>query len=260
MDIDSFFTFFNGIYCDYDGAAGDQCFDLANNYSRWIGGGRFTGATADLIYGQTQNGFYQAITNTPDGVPQRGDIVVWNWPHVGIASGNNSNTASFEVLEQNDPEDSNCHIKQYPNYNGVIGWLRPVNLPQNGALQQQLNQALVDRDLNWNCFNKVMNAIPVTADPNNKDSSATEGVNAINELKNKPAQVITITKEIPVSTTIQVPVQNQTPVTTASSAITTEGTQNQSNSDGSSNINHNSQPPNNWLSNFFAWLLGTKRS
>lgn len=129
MNIDFFFTFFTGIFCDYDGADGDQCFDLANAYSRWIGGQRFTGATADLIYQQSQNGFYIQIANTINNAPQRGDLVIWNWPHVGIATGNNTNQNQFEVLEQNDPEGSNCHIKIYANYNGVIGWIRPKQLP-----------------------------------------------------------------------------------------------------------------------------------
>jgi len=147
--IQSFFDFFTGIYCDYDGAYGDQCFDLANAYSRWIGGQRFTGATADLIFNQPGD-FYTQIPNTLDYVPQKGDIVIWNWPHVGIATGNNSDTNQFEVLEQNDPGGSNCHIKLYPNYNGVIGALRPKQLPQEE--QAELDQLRSDRDKNWNLY------------------------------------------------------------------------------------------------------------
>lgn len=149
MDINSFFQFFTGIYVDYDGADGDQCFDLANAYSRWIGGQRFTGATADLIYNQPGD-FYTQIPNTPDGIPQKGDIVIWNWPHVGIATGENSSTSQFEVLEQNDPSNSNCHIKVYLNYNGVIGWLRPKQLPE--SLQKTIDDLRVARDNNWNLY------------------------------------------------------------------------------------------------------------
>lgn len=126
LTVDNFFQFWNGIYGDYDGFYGPQCEDLINYYSRWIGGSQFTGLTADLIYQQTQNGFYQQIPNLPDNFPQRGDIVVWDWPHTGVATGNNTDVWNLEVLEQNDPLKSNCHIKQYHNYNGVIGWLRKV--------------------------------------------------------------------------------------------------------------------------------------
>lgn len=140
--VDKFLTFFNGIYADYDGAYGDQCFDLANLYSRWIGGQRFLGATADLIFNQPGD-FYKQIPNTLDYVPQKGDIILWNWPHVGIATGNNSDKNQFEVLEQNDPLNSNCHIKIYANYNGVIGALRPRQLPANTT--QIITQGITDQ-------------------------------------------------------------------------------------------------------------------
>ena len=148
MTVDQFLTFFNGIYADYDGAYGDQCFDLANYYSRWIGGPRFTGATADLIINQAGT-FYTRIDNTPEGFPQKGDIVVWNWPHVGMATGNNTDTNKFEVLEENDPTNSDCHIKVY-DYSGVIGWLRPNVLPVDQ--QAELDQMRNERDTNWNLY------------------------------------------------------------------------------------------------------------
>ena len=148
MTVDSFLSYWNGIYCDYDGAYGDQCFDLANAYSRWIGGQRFTGATADLIINQAGT-FYTRIDNTPSNSPQKGDIMVWNWPHVGVATGDNTDKNGFDCLEQNDPTNSNCHIKHY-NYNGVLGWLRPNSLPVD--LQSQLDQTRADRDKNWNLY------------------------------------------------------------------------------------------------------------
>ena len=151
MNYDAFVAFFNGIYCDYDGADGDQCFDLANAYSRWIGGQSFVGATADLIYNQAGD-FYTAIPNTPDGVPQKGDLVIWSWPHVGIATGENSNTSQFEVLEQNDPTDSDCHIKQYLNYNGVIGWLRPKVLPDGISVDKSTFETLVTKSTAYDGF------------------------------------------------------------------------------------------------------------
>ena len=148
MTVSDFLTFFNGIYCDYDGAYGDQCFDLANNYSRWIGGPRFTGATADLIINQAGT-FYTRIDNTPTGFPSKGDIVVWNWPHVGIATGDNTDKNAFDCLEQNDPENSACHLKHY-SYSGVIGWLHPIALPTDQ--QTLIDQLRADRDKNWQLY------------------------------------------------------------------------------------------------------------
>ncbi len=148
IDFDTFENLFNNHWCDWDGVDGNQCFDLANFYSFAIGSQSFTGATADLIYNQTQNGFYTQIPNSPSNFPVKGDIIVLNWPHVGIATGNNTDANQFEIFQQNDPVGSNCHIKLYPNYDGVIGWLHPVTIPQN--LQQELNQCRIDRDAHWN--------------------------------------------------------------------------------------------------------------
>lgn len=130
LTVDNFFQFWTGIYGDFDGAYGCQCEDLVNYYSRWIGGKQFTGDTADQIYGQDQGGFYQVIPNEPENFPQKGDIIVWNWPHCGVATGSNTDVWTFEVLEQNDPVKSPSHMKTYQNYDGVLGWLRPVHLPQ----------------------------------------------------------------------------------------------------------------------------------
>ena len=148
MTIDSFITYWNGIYCDFDGNFGDQCFDLANSYSRWIGGPRFLGATADLIINQAGT-FYTQILNTDTNFPQKGDIVVWNWPHVGIATGDNTDKDAFDCLEQNDPTDSDCHLKHY-SYSGVIGWLHPITLPIDQ--QTTIDQLREARDSNWNLY------------------------------------------------------------------------------------------------------------
>lgn len=147
--VDDFIRLFSGRWCDFDGAYGNQCEDVAQFWNFVLGNPQpFTGATADLIY-QQPGDFYIQIPNAPDNYPQKGDIVVWNWPHVGINTGNNTNANQFEVLEQNDPTDSNCHLKTY-DYNGVIGWLRPKQLPQNQ--QVIIDQLRAERDKNWNLY------------------------------------------------------------------------------------------------------------
>lgn len=131
-----------------DGVSTPQCFDVAQLWARVIGSTPFTGATADLIYNQPGS-MYTQVPNSANNFPVKGDLVIWSWPHVALATGNNTNSNSFEVLEQNDPTGSECHIKTY-NYNGVIGWLHPNQLPENQqAIIDQLRQK---RDDDWNKF------------------------------------------------------------------------------------------------------------
>ena len=78
--------------------------------------------------------YFEVIKNTPTGVPSAGDIVVWDgsWGngagHTGIFISGDANT--FQCFEQNDPDGSTPHIKQY-DYAGVIGWLHIKVQPSN---------------------------------------------------------------------------------------------------------------------------------
>ncbi len=146
ITLDDFVALINEHWVDWDGAFGNQCFDLAQFWNKVLGGSPFTGATADLIYNQPQD-IYTQVANTPENFPVAGDIICWNWPHVGIVI--SADTNEVTVLEQNDPKDSNCHVKTY-NYNGVIGWLHPKQLPQ--STQAVLEDLRTARDTNWNLY------------------------------------------------------------------------------------------------------------
>ena len=86
------------------------------------------GNACDLFVNANEK-FFTKILNTPDAIPQAGDIIVWSAKfngtvgHTGIATGT-ADINTFECFEQNDPLKSNCHLKTY-NYNFVTGWLRP---------------------------------------------------------------------------------------------------------------------------------------
>lgn len=133
ITFDDFSNLLNGVWVSVkadglstSGKIDAECEDLAQLWSKAMGGQRFTGPTAIDIYQETQNGFYTQIPNTLTNYPLKGDLVIWDWPHVGICTGNNTNANQLEVLEQNDPKGSEVHIKLYPNYNGIqnLGWLR----------------------------------------------------------------------------------------------------------------------------------------
>lgn len=156
ISVDIFISILNNHWCDWDGAFGNQCFDLAQFYNAAVIGNPtpFTGATADLIY-QQPGSLYTQIPNTPDFVPQKGDVIVWKWPHVAIATGNNSTTSQFEAFEQNDPTGSNCHIKLYTNYDGVIGVLRPKTLPTGTFVDATTFTNLVTKASTYDEFVKI---------------------------------------------------------------------------------------------------------
>ena len=91
------------------------------------------GHAKDLLANADPNS-YEVIYNSPLGVPQKGDVVVWKqsfngtFGHTAIATGS-GNIFNFEVFEQNNPLGSNCHLAKY-NYNHVAGWLRPRKQPE----------------------------------------------------------------------------------------------------------------------------------
>ena len=72
--------------------------------------------------------YFELVPNTPLGIPQKGDIVVWDKKyngtagHIGIANGK-GNINNFECFEQNDPVGTSSHIKVY-TYSFILGWLR----------------------------------------------------------------------------------------------------------------------------------------
>lgn len=130
---DKYFAERIGVGIDYDGN-GVYCFDLANDYSiNLIGGKQFWGDGAYEIYtnfaNQPGKELYERIPNTPEFVPQKGDIMVWGqgigqWGHVAICTGE-GDTTWFESYEQNwggknEPVELIKH-----NYNHVLGVLRP---------------------------------------------------------------------------------------------------------------------------------------
>ena len=133
MTFDEYFSSRVGKGIDFDGNYGVQCFDLANDFSvKVVGGKQFIGMGAYEIYtnfyNQPGHDLYTRIANTPDFVPKKGDIIVWGqglgrWGHVAICNGKGT-TDWFESYDQNwtgrnDPVTLIRH-----NYNNVLGVLR----------------------------------------------------------------------------------------------------------------------------------------
>ena len=131
---DKYFAERIGKGLDYDGVYGVMCFDLVNDYSvNLIGGKAFIGMSAYEIYtnfaNQPGKELYERIPNTPDFVPIKGDIMVWGQSlgkhgHVAICNGE-GDTTWFNSYDQNWTGNNDPVTLIKHNYNHVLGVLRP---------------------------------------------------------------------------------------------------------------------------------------
>jgi hypothetical protein len=189
--IDDFLRLNDNEYMDWDNAYGAQCVDLFNFYNDqvvgapWIGT-PLTGGAADLwtnFDNSVARDHYVRVGNSPDFVPQRGDVMIWaaNTPatgpagHVGICTGE-GNTDYFVSFDQNYPTGTPCHNERH-TYTGVYGVLRPKmfinNQPTQGgdtsvvkvapgddwkARFQRLHQQFLNRPLSDEVFRAIVGA------------------------------------------------------------------------------------------------------
>lgn len=135
MTFDEYFSKTNGRGIDYDGQFGVQCFDLVNDYAEKVLGCKpFTGMYAWEIYenfsAQPSAARFSKIKNTPDLVPQKGDIVVWakslngKAGHCAVATGD-GDTTWFTSYEQNWTGNNDPCVVVKHDYSHVSGVLRP---------------------------------------------------------------------------------------------------------------------------------------
>lgn len=134
IPFDKYFEERIGVGLDYDGYAGVQCPDLANDYAvNLIGSKSFIGASAYQIYTdydrQPSKAMYERIPNTPEFVPIKGDIMVWGtgigqWGHVAICTGE-GDTTWFNSYDQNWTGKNDPVTLVRHSYNSVLGVLRP---------------------------------------------------------------------------------------------------------------------------------------
>lgn len=135
---------------DYDGVVGAQCVDLAKCYLKEVFG-LDSGAWGDAHcwydnfnrIPKLYNNFTR-IPNTPDFVPKKGDIGVWNsglsaggWGHIAVCTGE-GDTNHFYSYDQNWTGKHDPCTKVYHTYSHFAGVLRPKNQdrikPQKNAL------------------------------------------------------------------------------------------------------------------------------
>jgi len=151
MTTQEFFAKYDGRRIDFDGNYGAQCMDLAAQYIQevvGVSGWSIGRATAYQVWSEfdaiSANQIYDKIPNTPEGVPQAGDIVVWDTSigsagHIAVATGQ-GDTNNFTSFDQNWPGGSASHYQSH-NYNGVVGWLRLKNKQGGQPMAETKEQA-----------------------------------------------------------------------------------------------------------------------
>ena len=137
MKIQAFFDKYNGKYVDFDHNYGAQCVDLMRQYCVDVIGIDGYSLPAANYAKQIFKNFpllgdanFTKILNTPNNVPNKGDIMFWDWKwpttgiagHVAIFSAGDVN--KFISFDQNYPTNSACRYYNH-SYSGVMGWLRP---------------------------------------------------------------------------------------------------------------------------------------
>lgn len=129
MTFDEFINKYNGKTVDFDGYYGGQCVDLYRQYVKEVLNFPQSPAVvgAKDIWNTYLTQYFTRINNTPLGVPQKGDIIIWGtgygpFGHVGVYY--SGNVMNFKSFDQNDPVGTKCHIQSH-SYRGVLGWLRP---------------------------------------------------------------------------------------------------------------------------------------
>lgn len=122
---------------DYDGSAGAQCVDLAKAYLKEVHGiPQFSiGGSAKYYYERFETflplkGKFKRIKNTPDFIPLKGDVAVWNSSkgnghgHVAICTGE-GNLDYFYTYDMNWNGKAMKKVKH--DYKGFYGVLRPID-------------------------------------------------------------------------------------------------------------------------------------
>ncbi len=145
-----------GKWIDTDGAYGAQCVDLIVQYCKTNFGWNPQGSGNAEAYRTVKlpNSSWKRIKNTPDFIPQPGDIAIWNpassngnCGHVAIIISANIN--SFVSVDQNLKGSSNGSAAQKTthNYNNFWGVIRPPFTSENAATSTVSKPRTVDDGL-----------------------------------------------------------------------------------------------------------------
>lgn len=213
MSPQEFFDKNNGVGLNIDGAYGNQCVDVFLAYNRDVVGGPTTRGNAIDYWTNFPTSFYDKIINTPDAIPQEGDIVIWNigqYGHIAIFVSGDVN--AFISFDQNWPVsiDSNgvgygvCHFQAHPNYTNVVGWLRPKkSVIQSPDMPPYLRQLFQEANIDPNnegqtreFWQRAIEEPSVKVDLNNANNALAYEKNLNNNQFNQITELITASQKL----------------------------------------------------------------
>lgn len=181
ISFDQFLQENDGVGINWDGAFGNQCWDVSAKRAALVDGcpyfptGSIGGAVeCYTVFAPPLPSFYVRIPYTPGLVPQRGWIPVWsgntNNPYGHIAGGIVSATATeFVSFDQNWPSQGYydqygnfigtgvCHYQKH-NYIGVLGFLAPIKEGNQTMTDLQLDTFIAET------YNKIAARNPSDAE------------------------------------------------------------------------------------------------
>lgn len=154
MNFKEFINTYNGKAIDYDGGYGVQCVDLIKLYLDKVFSIKIGAiGNAEAYYRKYNDEIllkynFERIPNTPEFIPQKGDIIVWgtNYSktgHIAICNGIGS-TNYFYSYDMNWNGKAMKRVKH--NYNGVVGVLRPKD---QSKISSWIKYQVHIQDIGW---------------------------------------------------------------------------------------------------------------
>jgi len=169
INFDDFIKKYNGKKVEYHSYSSNslyQCADLSNKYIvECLGLPAIIGTNAQDFPKKCGSNF-KYIENTPEGIPQKGDLVIWssadNVGHIAIFIDGDAN--KFNSFDQNYPTGSACHIQSHTYLRPkVIGWMRSLKVTQE-IMDKTYTQAewqleRDERNKNWDLYQATLKEV-----------------------------------------------------------------------------------------------------
>jgi len=157
MNLEDFIEKYDGKQVEVAGSANAkfQCVDLANQWIKEGLGLPIIEWTDAKDFPSRAGDNFDFIKNTPLGVPEKGDLIVWNsnvgnsHGHIGIFIEGDVN--SFVSFDQNYTYYQRCAIEGH-TYLYVSGWLRPKKgefMGEQSPTKEAYDACMKDREGFW---------------------------------------------------------------------------------------------------------------